>query len=123
MDFNPNLVSTPRQEGPGQGQSPQYMSSPGWAAGGESGYMSPRLAGPGGVGQHVTSNIQSPQQYSPMLGTGDQPMFSARHDAIYLVVGRVLFHFWNRTLVNSGTVDGPGTPPIVSYSLWKESID
>lgn len=110
MDFNPNVVSTPRQDGYGH---PSPYNSP--TRGAESGYTSPPLAG--GQFNRPQSPYASPALPPPPQG--DPAMFSPRHDAIYLIVGRVMFQFWNKCLVNPGTEVG-GTPPIVSFEIFVE---
>jgi hypothetical protein len=104
MDFNPNLVSTPRQ---GIGMAHSSYSSPSMGME-SSGYVSPHMAGGGQF------NRQQPNYTTPSTQTnqGELPLFSSRHDAIYLIVGRVLYQFWNRTLVNTGELEGS---PIVRF--------
>jgi hypothetical protein len=111
LDFNPNLVSTPRQD---IGVPHASYASPGHDT---SGYMSPPLAGssPYMTSQAQQAHRQQYQSQNPQYGVvNDQLMFSPRHEAIYLVVGRILFNFWNKPLVQTTIAGGPGTPPIVS---------
>ncbi|ODN01638.1 hypothetical protein Ocin01_05049, partial [Orchesella cincta] len=112
LDFNPNMVSTPRQE----------MAHSVYGTSDVPSYISPPVAGGGyphhGMNQqpmYSSSGAQMQQQVqtgSP-LETYQLWSCSPRHDAIYLVVGRVLYEFWHRPLVKSGFLDGPESVKIV----------
>lgn len=76
-------------------------------------YISPPVAG-----------SAYPHQSQQMYSTSGIPMQQAvhdnynwycspRHDAIYLVVGRILYEFWHRPLVKSAKMDGPDSPKMV----------
>jgi len=108
MDFNPNLVSTPRQD---PNTSHAQFASPGVES---SGYISPPIAG----SSPFMSSQQIPQQYQQSHGSpygvlNDQVVFSPRHEALYIMIGRILCTFWNKPLVQTSNINGPGTPPIV----------
>lgn len=120
MEFNPNLVSTPRQD---VSQQPVY------GTGEATSYISPPVAGSG------YPHPGSPQQQMYSSGTPgsvpvQQPVGSfqdayyhwssctPRHDAIYLVVGRILYEFWHRPLVKSAIINGPNSPKVVSDVLY-----
>jgi len=129
MEFNPNLVSTPRQEG---------MRSPGGLG---SSYLdnqsirSPPLAGSEGfyqAGSPQQFNAQQSSYYQPAHGNSlshpfnaqqqqfmqRQPheiIFSSRHDALYLIVSRVLYPIWTRPVVKQELSNGPGSPSVVSW--------
>jgi len=111
------MVSTPRQD---MGRS-VYGSSE------VPSYISPPIAGSGyphhGMNQQPMYSSSSGMQMQQQVQTGSPPdtylhqwSCSPRHDAIYLVVGRVLYEFWNRPLVKSGFLDGPESLKIVRTS-------
>lgn len=117
LEFNPNLVSTPRQDATGQ---PVYGPSE------TSGYISPTVAGnfPPRHGANQPQMFSTPPNMSMQQQMGQvqvNPVHeafpwiaSARHDAIYLVVGRILYEFWHRSLIKSADSDGPDSAKIVN---------
>ncbi|CAL8074629.1 unnamed protein product [Orchesella dallaii] len=121
LDFNPNMVSTPRQETSHSMYGPSDAQS----------YISPPLAGSGyphqGINQQPiyassAGRMQQQGQTGSPQETYQLRSCSPRHDAIYLVVGRVLYEFWNRPLVKSGFLNGPESVKILVPNVQGDEV-